>query len=266
MNAMQVNAKTIWITGASSGIGRALAVNLSRRGAHLILSARSAERLEDCRQACLHPERHVVLPLDLEDPDSLRGAARQAHENCGPIDILINNGGISQRGTVVDTRLEVDRRIMEVNFFGAVALAKLVLPSMLSRRSGHLVVISSVTGKFGTPFRSAYAASKHALHGFFDSLRAELWDQGIRVTLICPGFVRTNISFSALKGDGSAFGIMDAAQAAGMDPDVCAAKILRAIEAERNEVYMGGRERLRVYLQRFVPGLFARLIRRVQVR
>ena len=263
---MKVNEKTIWITGASSGIGRALAVNLSRRSARLILSARSVERLEDCRQACAYPDRHVVLPLDLADPASLQEASRIALEKCEAIDILINNGGVGQRSFVVDTRLEVDRRIMEINFFGAVALTKLVLPSMLSRKLGHIVVISSVIGKLGTPYRAAYAASKHALHGFFDSLRAELWDQGIRVTMICPGFVRTNLSINALKGDGSTFGSMDAAQAAGMDPEVCSEKIVRAIEAERNEVYMGGKEILGVYLQRFVPDLFAKIIRKAKVR
>ena len=263
---MNFNDKTIWITGASSGIGRALAVNLSRRGVRLILSARSAERLEGCRQACMHPDRHVVLPLDLTDPASLEEASQQALEKYGPIDILINNGGVSQRSLVVDTCLEVDRRIMEVNFFGAVALTKLVLPSMVSRKSGHIVVISSVIGKFGTPFRSSYAACKHALHGFFESLRAELWGEGIRVTMICPGFVRTNISVNALKGDGSTFGSMDAAQAAGMDPEICAEKIVRAVEAERNEVCIGGKEKLGVYLQRFVPGLFALIIRKAKVR
>jgi len=263
---MKVNEKTIWITGASSGIGRALAVNLSLRGARLILSARSEERLEDCRRQCMNQEQHVVLPLDLADPASLQEASLQALEKCGSIDILINNGGISQRSLAVDTRLDIDRRIMEVNFFGTIILTKLVLPSMLSRKSGHIVVISSVMGKLGTPYRTAYAASKHALQGFFDSLRAELWDQGIRVTMICPGFVRTNISFNALKGDGSTFGSMDPAQAAGMDPDICAEKIVRAIEAERKEVYMGGKEILGVYLQRFVPGLFARITKKTRVR
>jgi short-subunit dehydrogenase len=263
---MKVNEKTIWITGASSGIGRALALNLSRRGARLILSARFLERLEDCRQACTNPDRHMVLPLDLADPASLQEASRIALEKFGAIDILVNNGGVGQRSLVVDTRLEVDRRIMEINFFGAVALTKLVVPSMLSRKSGHVVVTSSVMGKLGTPYRTAYAASKHALHGFFDSLRAELWDQGIRVTMVCPGFVRTNISINALKGDGSTFGGMDAAQDAGMDPEDCAKKIVRAIEAERNEVYMGGKEILGVYLQRFVPDLFAKIIRKVKVR
>jgi short-subunit dehydrogenase len=263
---MNVDEKTIWVTGASSGIGKALAVNLSRRGARLILSARSAERLEECRQACSNPDRHVMLPLDLTDAASLERASALALQKYGPIDVLVNNGGISQRSLAVETRLAVDRRIMEVNFFGAITLTKHVLPSMLSRQSGHIVVVSSVVGKFGTPFRSSYAASKHALHGFFESLRAELWSQGIRVTMVCPGFVRTNISVNALKGDGSTLGSMDAAQAAGMDPEICAETIVRAVEAERNEIYIGGKEKLGVYLQRFVPGLFARIIRKTKVR
>ncbi len=263
---MNVNEKTIWVTGASSGIGKALAVNLSRRGARLILSARSTDRLNDCRQACANPDQHVVLPLDLTDAASLKEASALALQKYGTIDILVNNGGISQRSVAVETGLAVDRRIMEVNFFGAITLTKLVLPSMLSRKSGHIVVVSSVVGKFGTPFRSSYAASKHALHGFFESLRAELWSQGIRVTMVCPGFVRTNISINALKGDGSTLGSMDAAQAAGMDPEICAEKIVRAVEAERNEIYIGGKEKLGVYLQRFVPGLFARIIRKTKVR
>lgn len=263
---MNVNQKTIWVTGASSGIGQALAVNLSRRGARLILSAPSTERLEGCRQACANPDQHVVLTLDLSDSASLEKASALALQKYGPIDILVNNAGISQRCLAVETGLAVDRRIMEVNFFGAVALTKLVLPSMLSRKSGHIVVVSSVVGKFGTPFRSSYAASKHALQGFFESLRAELRGEGIRVTMICPGFVRTNISVHALKGDGSTYGRMDAAQAAGMDPEVCAEKIVRAVEAERNEVYIGGKEKLGVYLQRFVPDLFALIIRKTKVR
>lgn len=263
---MNVNEKTIWVTGASSGIGKALAIHLSRRGARLILSARSAERLEECRHACANPDQHVVLPLDLTDAASLEKASALALEKYGPIDILVNNGGISQRSLAVETGLAVDRRIMEVNFFGTITLTKLVLPSMLSRQSGHIVVVSSVVGKFGTPFRSSYAASKHALHGFFESLRAELWSLGIRVTMVCPGFVRTNISVNALKGDGSTLGSMDAAQAAGMDPETCAETIVRAVEAERNEIYIGGKEKLGVYLQRFVPGLFARIIRKTKVR
>jgi short-subunit dehydrogenase len=154
---------------------------------------------------------------------------------------------------------------METNFFGTVSLTRALLPSMLDRRSGRIAVISSVAGKFGTPLRSAYSASKHALHGFFESLRAEVYTQGITVTLVCPGFIRTNISINALTANGTPQGTMDSAQAGGMSPDACAAKIVAAVEKGRPEVYIGGKELLGIYLNRFVPGLFRRIIRKTRV-
>lgn len=153
------------------------------------------------------------------------------------MDVLVNNGGISQRALAKDTALEVDKRRMDVNYFGTIALTKSLLPGMLTHQLGHIVTITSLTGKFGSPYRSSYAASKHALHGFFDSLRAELAQTPVRVTLICPGFVRTNVSIHALKGDGSQLGTMDDATDHGMDPAVLARKMMRAIEQGREEVY-----------------------------
>jgi short-subunit dehydrogenase len=161
--------------------------------------------------------------------------------------------------------MDVVRRIMEVNFFGTVAVTQAVLPGMLTRGRGHIVVISSLVGKFGTPQRSVYAASKHALHGFFDSLRAEVHDRGLRVTIICPGFIRTDVSVNALTGDGSQHGTMDDVQAQGMTPAACASRIVRAVEQEKQEAYIGGREVLGVYAKRFVPRLFNRVIRRMKV-
>ena len=259
---MTFENKVVWITGASSGIGAALAQVLARRGARLVLSARREERLEAVRAACAHAGRHTVLPLDLTDTERLPAVARRVLDRFGRVDVLVNNAGITQRAQVVETDLAVDRRIMEVNFFGTVALTKAVLPSMLERGSGHLVVVSSLVGKFGTPKRSAYAASKHALHGFFDALRAEVHDAGLRVTLICPGYVRTEISLHALTADGTPHGEMDPNQQRGLDPKVCAEKIARAVEAEKDEVYIAGKEKVAVYLKRFAPGLFKRLIRR----
>ena len=154
---------------------------------------------------------------------------------------------------------------METNFFGTVALTKAVLPSMLERRSGSIGVVSSVAGKIGTPLRSAYCASKHALHGFFDALRAEVWRQGISVTIVCPGFIRTNISINALNGCGGAHGVMDDAQACGMLPDACARKIIEAVDKRRDEVCIGGRELMGVYLKRVAPGLLNRIIRKAKV-
>ncbi|HVN71805.1 MAG TPA: SDR family oxidoreductase [Desulfomonilia bacterium] len=257
--------KVVWITGASSGIGEALAFRLSSLGADLVLSARNVNKLIEVRDRCSNSQRHLVLPLDLEDPSTFSDAVVRVLDRFGRIDLLINSGGISQRSLASQTSLETDRRIMETNFFGTVALTKSVLPSMFERGSGLIVVISSLVGKFGTPLRSAYSASKHALHGFFDSLRAEVHTKGIKVSIICPGFVRTNISLNALCGDGSCHGVMDEAQAEGMLPEACAEKIIKAIEKGKDEALIGGKELVGVYLKRFAPCVFNRLIARAKV-
>jgi short-subunit dehydrogenase len=257
--------KVVWITGASGGIGEALALHLSTLGARLILSARREQKLLKVQTDCANPDNHFVLPLDLTHPGTLPDAARWVLDSCGHVDIMVHNAGISQRSLVVDTFPEVDRRILETNFFGPVALTKAILPSMLARQSGHLAVITSLVGKFGTPVRSAYAASKHALHGFFDSLRAELWQQGIRVTLVCPGFIRTELPLHALTGDGTPQGKMDRAQLAGYPVDRCASKIAQAIARGKEEVLIGGKETYAVYLKRFFPSVFSRIIRTARV-
>lgn len=257
--------KTVWITGASSGIGEALARELGKRGARLVLSARRQDRLEALSRELDDPGRHLVLQLDLAAPQAIPEAVEAALAHAGRIDVMVHNAGISQRSLAVDTDLAVDRRILEVNFFGTVALTKALLPSMLAGGGGRFVVVTSLVGKIGTPMRSGYAASKHALHGFFDSLRAELHDRGIRVTLACPGFIKTELPLAALTGDGTPQGTMDRAQLAGYPADRCARKILRAAERDREEVLIGGKERLAVYLKRFLPGLFSRIIRKARV-
>ncbi|MEM7051330.1 MAG: SDR family oxidoreductase [Acidobacteriota bacterium] len=261
---MQLDGRKMWITGASSGIGEALALAASRRGARLVLSARRAEVLEQVRDRCEGSPHHQVVAVDLADGDGIRRAAEEVLAD-GPVDIVVHCGGVSQRALAQDTREEVDRKLFEVNYFGTVALTKALLPAMLERGRGHFVVVSSLVGKIGTPLRSSYAAAKHALHGFFDSLRAEVWDQGLRVTIICPGFIRTRVSHNALTGDGSPQGTLDRAQANGMAPEACAAEILRAIEGEKSEVLIGGRERWAVHLKRFLPGTFERVIRKARV-
>ncbi len=262
---MSFDGRVAWITGASSGIGEALAYALSARGARLVLSARRERELLRVQAECADPEAHLVLPLDLAETAAFEPAVARVLERFGGVDVLLHNAGVSQRALARDTRLEVDRRIMEINYFGPVALTKAVLPSMLERGAGHLVVVTSLVGKIGTPLRSAYAASKHALHGFFDSLRAELWREGIRVTLVCPGFIRTELPLHALTGDGSPQGTMDRAQLEGYPAGRCAADILRAVERGRDEALVGGRERLAVHLKRFLPGLFNRVIRTARV-
>jgi dehydrogenase/reductase SDR family member 7B len=262
---MIINDKIVWITGASSGIGEAVAYAFAHKGAKLILSARNTKRLNEVKERCSSPEQHLVLPLDLADSSTYSDNVQTVLDKFSHIDMLINNGGISQRSFAHQTSLDTDRRIMETNFFGTVALTKAVLPAMLERGSGQIVVISSLVGKLGTPLRSTYSASKHALHGFFDSLRAELSAKGIKVLIVCPGFIRTNISINALCADGSCHGIMDDAQAGGMLPEVCAGKIIEAIENGKDETLIGGKELMGVYLKRFFPGIFNRLIARAKV-
>lgn len=263
-----LSGKVLWITGASSGIGEALAYALARKNAKLILSARRKEELARVKGNCPAAAQADIrmLPLDLEKSDTLRLSVDAAVQLFGHIDILINNGGISQRSMVAETSLSVDRKLMEVNYFGTVALTKHLLPHFIRRKAGHFITVSSVTGKFGTPYRSGYAASKHALHGFFDALRAEHHKDNIRVTMVCPGFIRTPITLSALTADGSPLNKMDEAQYKGKPVDWCARKIVSAIEKNREEIYIGGREVMAVYLKRFFPRLFSRVIRSVAVR
>jgi dehydrogenase/reductase SDR family member 7B len=260
--------KRVWITGASSGIGEALALALAQQGAHLILSARNeAELNRVAAQAHAQGAASVTVQvLDLAQHNLIPEVAAQLLRQYGKIDLLINNGGISQRALAKDTTLDVDKKLMAVNYFGTVALTKAVLPSMVTHQLGHIATITSLTGKFGSPYRSSYAASKHALHGFFDSLRAELADTPIRVTLICPGFVRTKVSINALTGDGKHLGTMDEATEKGMEPTHLAQKILRAIASGREEVYFGGKEVLGVYLKRFFPRYFSKMIKSAKVR
>jgi short-subunit dehydrogenase len=260
--------KVIWLTGASSGIGEALAYALAEKGARLILSSRRKDVLERVKGNCPTAAQADirVLPLDLSQADTLQLSTEAAIQIFGHIDILINNGGISQRGLVAQTVLSVDRTLMEVNYFGAIALTKYLLPHFLGRKQGHFVTVTSITGKFGTPYRSGYAASKHALHGFFDAVRAEHHRDNIKVTMICPGFIRTSLTLTALTGDGSPLNKMDAAQYKGKPAEWCALKIVKAIEKEKEEVYIGGREVLGVYLRRFFPGIFSSIIRNVAVR
>ena len=201
---MDLAGKVVWITGASAGIGAALARAAAARGARLVLSARRPEQLAAVRAACARPGDHLVLPLDLAAPDTFDIAVGEVLAARGAVDVLVHNAGVSQRSLARDTALAVDRRIFEVNYFGAVALTKALLPAMRQQGTSRIVVVSSLVGKIGTPFRSTYAASKHALHGFFDSLRAEEWRHGVGVTLVCPGFIHTDLSIHALIGDGSA--------------------------------------------------------------
>ena len=255
--------QVVWITGASSGIGAALARAFAAAGARVVLSARREAELHAVAKTLAgDPARHLVLPLDLAQPDTFATAVETVTSRVGPVDLLVNNGGIGQRGLAAQTPVKVDRRIMEVNYFGQVALSKAVLPGMLTRRAGRIVVMSSVVGYVATPNRSAYAASKHALHGFFNALRAEVHAQGVRVSVVCPGYVRTEISLHALDSTGERHAKMDKNQAQGMSAEDFARRLLPKLAAGRDEIHLGGLETYAVWLQRFLPAITARVLRR----
>ncbi len=262
---MRIKDRVIWITGASSGIGEALAYKLSTQGNTLILSSRKEEDLLRVREHCEHPGRVMVLPLDLGRSEKMEAITDTAIKMAGRIDMLINNAGVSQRSLISETSLHVYRELMEVNYLGTLALTKALLPHFIEKGGGHFVTVTSLMGRFGSPLRSGYCAAKHALHGFFDVLRMEHEKDGINVTLICPGFVRTRVAYNALTADGSSQGVNDKATGEGMRPEVFVRKMIRAIERGKFEAYIGGREVSGIYLKRFFPRLLHKAVLRSRV-
>ncbi|RZJ74489.1 MAG: SDR family NAD(P)-dependent oxidoreductase, partial [Flavobacterium sp.] len=216
--------KIIWITGASSGIGEALVYAYEQMDAKIIISSRKNEELLRVKANCKNQSNIHILTLDLENHQSLSSKADEALKIFGKIDILINSGGISQRSLALETDLTTEQRFININFWGTVILSKAVLPQMIAQNTGSIVCISSLVGKFGTKYRSSYAASKHALHGYFDSLRIELNNPNIHMMLACPGFIKTNVTINALTANGASQGTMDDAQENGMLPEIFAQK------------------------------------------
>ena len=252
--------KTVWITGGSSGIGEALALQFASEGANIVLSARREYELNRVRDECigqgLNEGQVLVLPLDVTDYDSMPAAVEKVVSAFGRIDMLINNAGISQRSLCVDTDMSVYRQIFEVDVLGQIALTKAVLPRMLEQKSGHIAITSSVAGKIGVPQRTGYCAAKHAVMGFYDALRAEAVHHNVKVTTITPGFIRTNISVNALKGDGSKFGTVDDDISGGMDVTRCAEVIMDGFRKGTAEIAVGeGMEMKALWLKRFFPGV-----------
>jgi dehydrogenase/reductase SDR family member 7B len=259
---MNFKHKKVWITGASSGIGEALAYAFAREGATLILSARNATELERVKANCQGAAAVEVVLLDIGDHNAVFSTVKTTLERLGSVDILVNNAGLSQRSLARETAFSVDERMISVNLLGTIAMTKAVLPTMLAQKSGQIVTISSIMGKLGAPLRSSYAAAKHGLHGFFDTLRAETYADGLRILMVCPGYVKTNISRNALTADGKAQGTMDAATDQGFTTDEVARRILSALRNGKEElVIAAGRERLAVYLKRFMPTLLSKIVR-----
>src|SRR6218665_1729545 len=239
--------KVVWITGASSGIGEATVYEFAKEGAKLVISARREEELQRVKKNTGLPDTDVlVLPIDVEKQEEFPAKVKEVVAHFGTIDVLFNNAGISQRSSVLDSDMEVYHKIMDINFFGVVALTKAVLPIMLKQKSGSIAITSSVSGKIGTPMRSGYCATKHALHGFFDSLRSEVWKENVNITIVCPGYIHTNISVNAISGDGSKHGKMDQNQAQGISPEACAESIVNAIAKGKEEINIGRKEILAI--------------------
>ena len=256
---------TVWIIGASSGIGRALAIDMAKHQANLVISSRNITELENVKKDCLnYTQNCTVVPLDLEINSDYNNEVKQVVKKYSTIDFLIINGGISQRSQIHETPISIDRKLMEINYFGNISITKSVLPYMMKQKSGHIVVVSSIVGKFGFPLRSAYSASKHALHGYYETLRAEQKSNNINVTIIIPGRVKTNISQNAILKDGSSYDKLDTGQAQGISAQSCSIQIIKAIKKNKKEVLIGGSELTMVWIRRFFPFLFYRLITKIQ--
>jgi dehydrogenase/reductase SDR family protein 7B len=259
--------KVVWITGASSGIGEALAYEFARAGARLILSARNEEALALVASSCsIDQSRILVLPLDMQDSSGLEHVAHKALDQWGVVNYMIHNAGMAARALVHETEMNVYRQVMETNFFGTVSLTRAILPSMILARSGHFVVISSLSGEYGVPKLSAYAASKHALHGFFESLRAELLPYSIKISIVIPGFINTGIIEKGLDGKGQLLGKNLGVNAKGMSPGECAQRIVKGIRNGRRKILVGKMEVWTVYLNRFFPKFLSGFISNHPVR
>lgn len=263
MSLSYFSGKVVWITGASSGIGEALVFALAKQGAQLVLSARNESTLQEVAdKAKLVKENYLIIPFDLANISKAENYVQQIVQKFNRIDFLINNGGTSQRAEAMTTNQSVERDLFEINYFAQVALAKAVLPFMVKQQSGHITVVSSIAGKFGFKLRSSYSAAKHALHGYFESLRFEVEKQNIKVLLVCPGKIKTNISNNAVLADGSKHAKMDESHVNAMTAEECAKKILTAIENNKQEILIGGKEILTVYIKRFFPSLLYKILRK----
>jgi short-subunit dehydrogenase len=249
--------KVVWITGASSGIGEALLYRFVNLGARVVASSNQPDGLLRVRNNCGDKRSMVhTVPLDLAESSNFEKTAEQVVSEMGKIDFLINLGGVSQRATILETPLWLDRRIMEINYFGTIALSKAVLPYMIKNGGGHILATSSISGRFGFPLRSAYSASKQALHGFFETLHIENSKFNIRASVIIPGRVKTNISVNALTSTGTEHGKLDPGQAKGITPDKAAQKIVKGIRRNRREILVGSSELIMLYIRKFFPSLF----------
>lgn len=258
MKTNLLTGKVVWITGASSGIGLEMSLFAAEAGAKLFLFSSRKEALSEAAGLCLERGASTVHfeAVDLSNSDAAEAISTTVLVLSGAPDFLILNAGISQRSLAAETDISVTRRILNLNFFGAVSVARSVLPSMLKNGGGRIGVTSSLTGLFGFPLRSSYAASKHALHGYFESLGLEYASSGIKVTMAAPGRIRTDIALSSLQGNGTRHAVQDPGLEKGMDPRICARQYWNAVTKGRRVRVIGGSETLMVFFYRYFPFIF----------
>lgn len=261
---LEFKGKTVLITGGGSGIGEAMACQYAMKGTNVILTGRRMETLERVQQKCLALGVQAwCRTVDMEKPESIDALVEWINAEGHKIDFLLLNAGISQRALTLETDISVDRRLMEVNYFGGIHLVK-ALKYMFLERGVHIAVVSSVSGVFGFPVRSAYCASKHAIHGFYETIALEY--PQIRTTILIPGRIHTDVSRNALDGNGKATGIMDPGQANGYDVDKCARKAIKAIARGRHQKVIGGFDTIMVPFYKYIPCLFRLIARNVSAR
>lgn len=258
---------TIWVTGASSGLGEALTIELANRGARVVLSGRNRDNLESVKKRCKNSKKHIIVPFDIGDAEEAKAAYQSVKSQAGQLDWLINNAGISQRSLIMDTSEDVERQIMEIDYFAQTRLTRLVLPDMIAQGGGKVVMISSVAGLIGTQYRGAYSAAKAAIHLWANSLRAELYDQGIQVATVFPGFIQTNVSINALTGDGKPQGTMDAATDQGMSAKAFAKHVSKALSKGEEYIIVAGlKEKLALMVNNLSPAKLYKMIRQSTVK
>jgi dehydrogenase/reductase SDR family member 7B len=258
---MEFDKKWIWISGASSGIGEALAREFAQKGANVIISARNSKKLELIQQE--NPTSFFVLPMDVSSEKDRLEAVEQVKTWTKRIDIIVHSAGVSQRSSAEKTDLSVIKQLFEVNFFGLLELNRLTLPLLTS--GSQIVVINSLVGRFATPFRTAYSASKHALDGYFEGLSYELASKQIEICMVYPGYIKTDISLNALTALGSKYGKMDETQQNGMSVQVCAQKITIGLSKRKTEIIVGGSETWGIYLKRFFPNILKKIISKREI-
>lgn len=252
--------KVVLITGASSGIGRALAFAFGREGASVMICARNAQAIEavadELRRAGINA---LALAADVSAEADVRRLIEQTVAHFGRIDVLINNAGITMRSMLVDTDPAVIQKVMDVNFMGTVYATRYALPH-IQRTKGSVVGISSIAGYRGLPVRSGYSASKFAMNGFLEALRTELLHTGVHVLTACPGFTASNIRYSALDAHGQVAGETVRDESSMMTADECADHILKAVKNRRRELVLTTQGKLTVFLNKWLPGLTDRLV------